>query len=201
MVDLDKKFVDDKGEMLAWGDEVHKAMAGALSAGRALPITMQRYQPWIDLLDKQTGSGKCRTEMKLSFDRNFKACGYFDGQCWFRGVADVLILRPPVAVAIDWKTGKILVDSQQLGLMAQCVFANYPDIDTVATSFIWLGQDTQTPEVYRRPDMTKLWSEMMPRVQAMEEAYKSGVYHPIPSGLCKRFCPVETCQYHGRGAY
>ena len=59
----------------------------------------------------------------------------------------------------DWKTGgTIKPEYEQLALSAQLVFAHYPDVDQVATAYIWLGHDDETEEIYKRDGMLPLWN-------------------------------------------
>ena len=44
---------------------------------------------------------------------------------WYRGIADVLKIAGSVALAVDWKTGKVIDDAPQLALLAACIFAHH----------------------------------------------------------------------------
>jgi hypothetical protein len=103
----------------------------------------------------------------------------------------------PVAVVLDWKTGKILEDGIQLALMAQCVFAHHPDIQKIRTEFVWLKEDATTRADFTREDMVKVWAGLMPRVQTLEDAHKSAHFPPKPGYLCRKWCPVDACPNHG----
>jgi hypothetical protein len=50
-----------------------------------------------------------------------------------------------------------------------------------------------------RADLPSLWEGLAPRLEAMELSSITGDYPMHPSGLCKRFCPVTSCRYHGIG--
>ncbi len=102
-----------------------------------------------------------------------------------------------VALAIDWKTGKILEDGVQLALMAQCVFSHYPTVQKIRTEFIWLKEDATTRADFTRADMVKVWAGVLPRVQLLENAIKTANFPPKPGGLCRRFCPIVACPHHG----
>lgn len=200
-VDRKKAFKEDESEQLRWGHFLHSSMNKAL-AGEPLPQAMKRYQCYIDLAVKHTEhKGMLRGEQRLAFDRSFQACPYFDNAAWFRGVIDVTMLFPRLAVLWDWKTGKVLEDPVQLGLFATMIFAHHPEIEKVVTSYVWLANDALTNETWTPASMPMLWNSLLPRVKRMEDAYKTGEYHPQPSGLCKKYCPVTTCEYHGIGSY
>jgi hypothetical protein len=99
---------------------------------------------------------------------------------------------------LDWKTGKILEDGVQLALMAACVFAHHPQIQKLRTEFVWLKEDATTRADFTREDMVKVWAGVLPRVEVLEKAYKTTDFPPTPNNLCRKWCPVTSCPYHGR---
>lgn len=102
-----------------------------------------------------------------------------------------------MALVADWKTGKILEDSVQLALMAQCVFAHHPEVQRVRSEFIWLKEDATTRADFSREDMVKLWVSLNPRIAALEHAHNTTTYPAKPGSLCRRWCPVKACPHHG----
>lgn len=198
-IDILKNFIEkmEEGGALDWGNKVHKALAEALKNGVALPADMTLYQKWVDRL--KHGPGELLVEQKYAITKDFAKCSWFSDMAWYRGIGDVVRIDGPVALVVDWKTGKILVDSVQLMLMAQCIFAHYPHVRKVRSEFIWLKDDANTPEVYDRRDMADSWIGLLDRVRTLEDAYNTGTYLPKPGRLCRNWCPVKSCQYHGKG--
>lgn len=198
-IDLLKNFAEkqEKGGALDWGNQVHAALATTLRDSVALPDDMVLYQKWIDRI--KAGPGQLLVEQKFAITKDFKPTSYFSDMVWYRGIGDVLRIDGPVALVIDWKTGKILVDSVQLMLMAQCVFSHYPQVRKVRSEFIWLKDDCTTPEVFDRSEMADSWIGLLDRVRSLEEAYNTNTYHAKPGRLCRNWCPVKSCQYHGKG--
>ena len=219
-VDLKKTYPEPPSPALKWGDEFHKRMADRLSLKRLMPI---EYAPYEYLAEKVEATCRelgvtPRVELKLACDAQLGQCGYFDRTVWVRANVDVLIVKPPVVMAIDWKTGKIKPESQQLALTALMVMSHYPDVDHVITKYVWVGSGDPAPETvehYTRgrshygdvlgkkvamQSIESLWMEVEQDLQAMQRAWDSGVYLPTPSGLCVKHCPVTTCEYHGRGS-
>src|SRR5205807_2231069 len=74
-------------------------------------------------------------EQQLAINADFGPVPWFDSAAWFRGIGDVIKIVGPVALIVDWKTGKIVEDSQQLALMAACVFAHHPEVQKVRSEF------------------------------------------------------------------
>lgn len=205
-VDIVKAYKEKEGEQLLWGNAVHKAMA-ARCGEKAVPLpkSMEGYEKWAGRV--VTPPGKILVEQQLAIDENFTATSWFDSDAkkegrplpWYRGVADVLKLNGAVALAIDWKTGKVLDDAPQLALLAACIFAHYPEVKVIRTEFIWLKEDAQTRQDFRRADMAAFWRGIYPRIETLENAHKTSDYPPKPGYLCRSYCPVTSCPHCGEG--
>lgn len=196
-VDNLKNFSDAGGEALEWGNSVHKSMADTLGKNIPLPVEMQSYQKWVDPV--KAGPGILLVEQKYAITREFEKTTYFAPNVWYRGIGDVVRLDGPVGLVLDWKTGAIKSDSVQLMLMAQCLFSHFPELQRVRSEFIWLAEDTHTHEVFSREDMADGWIGLLDRVGLLENAYNTGIYSMKPGGLCRKYCPVKSCQFHGKG--
>lgn len=201
-IDILKRFKEpsEPGGPLDWGDRVHKAFAQALRSGQDLPDEMENWQHYIDSVRQK--SGELLVEQKYALTRELQPCEYFSSNTWFRTVIDAAVLDRDAAVAYDWKTGKVPDDrspSVQLLLSAQALFAYFPQIQKVGTSFVFLQEDAKIGAVYTREEVARSWVSLLPRVERMEAAMRTQSYPPNPSGLCVRHCPVTTCQFHGKG--
>lgn len=193
------KVAEPQGEALAWGDVVHKGLAARCGPDRvALPKELAQYEPWaVKVLG--TG-GEVFVEQSLALTKNFTSTGNFDGDVWLRVKADFIKIVGDVALAVDWKTGKILEDSVQLALTAACIFAKWPQVKAVRSSYIWLKEDAESSENFFREDMPAVWRSIWHRIEAMEKAYVETSYPPTPSGICARFCAVKQCPHNGRSS-
>jgi len=195
-VDLEQNFSDEGGEALTWGNAVHKSLAAALTDGTPLPDEMSDLQKWVDKV--RDGPGELLVEQKYAITKDFKKTTWFGNNAWYRGIGDVVRIAGPVALIVDWKTGKIKVDSVQLALMSQCIFSHYPDVKKVRSEFIWLAEDCTTPEVWDKESLADAWPGLLDRVAVMETAYVTQNYQPKPGKLCRSWCPVKTCQHNGK---
>lgn len=194
-IDLLKNIKEEESEHLAYGNAVHKALAEAIEQTAQLPEPYKHLQGWVD--DVLTGGGKLLVEQKLAIDAEFSGCDWFSPSAWYRGIADVIKITGPVALVMDWKTGKILEDAAQLALMAQCVFAHHPCVKKIRAEFIWLKEDATTRADYNRNDMAMVWKDLMPRIELLKIAHELNAFPPKKSALCRKWCPVVTCKYHG----
>lgn len=192
-----KSIVDTDTSNLKWGNEVHDAIRDALTKNKPLPEHMAPYQKWVDRVI--AGPGDLLVEQKYALDQTLSPCPYFAPVVWYRGIADAVRIDDSVGLAIDWKTGKPKEGSVQLGLMALCLFQSFPKLRVVRTEFVWLQTDDTTSQVFRREEMSKFVSELLPRVQKLEWAHKTMTFPPAPSGLCVKFCQVVSCPFFGKG--
>lgn len=199
-IDLLRAWKEEDSESLTYGNQLHDAIAKRLKDRTPLPLGMGHLEEWARKIEAAAGSDPIHTELKLAIRRDFGACGYFDRPAWYRGIADALVVKGPVAIAFDWKTGRIVEDSVQLGLMAACIFAHQPQVQAVRTEFVWLKEDTTTRRDFRRSEMVTFWNELLPRVSALEAAFVAATEAAYParrSGLCRLYCPVKACEHNG----
>lgn len=200
-VDIAKEFREEESEQLKWGNAVHDALDKRISKGVPLPPGMTQYEPWAQriLAGAETKQFRIYTEQKLALTRDFGPTGYFDGNVWFRAKGDVIKVAGSAALAVDWKSGKILEDSVQLALTAACIFAQFPEVQAVRSEFVWLkeGDNVASREDFTRDDMPGLWRNLWPRIEALEQAHNTMTYPPRPGRLCRKYCPVTSCPHHG----
>lgn len=160
-----------------------------------LPFALKHFEPLAERLEKVPG--KMLVEQKYAINEGLQATGYFESNAWFRAIGDTVVLNPPVALAVDFKTGKVIDDSQQLALLSACIFAHYPDVHAVRSEYWWLREDAVTRADFKRSEMLGVWKGVWPRIEQLKLAYETANYPPKQGGLCKRYCPVTTCEYHG----
>lgn len=195
-----KKVVSEpQSEAMLHGNRVHKALELAVGGTQTLGKGYESYQPIVDRL--RATSGDKHTEQKFGLTADFKPTTFFGKDVWMRGVLDLTIVKKPqkVAIVLDYKTGKVKTDGDQLKLFAAATFAQYPWLQTVKTGYIWLAEDKTTAKDFTPEDVPVIWQEFMPRIKRMELAEENNKWLPNPSGLCKRHCSVgkRLCEYCG----
>lgn len=196
-VDLAKNFTDST-DQLKWGNEVHDALRDATTGAKALPDSMKDYQRWVEEI--KSGPGSLLVEMKMAITKEFQPTQYFANNVWFRGICDVARIDGPVALARDYKTGKLTHDSRQLMLMSQCIFVHYPKVQRIKTEFVWLKEDCTTEETFNRSTIHREWPPVLEQVKQMQQAAETMTYPPKPGRFCARYCPVLSCPFHGKRA-
>lgn len=195
-IDIAKNIREAESEQLRWGNAVHKALDDAVTKGTKLPIGMEAYQPFIDRLAK--ANGKVIAEQSLAITKDFAPTAYFAKDVWYRNKIDVTIMSGPVAMVVDYKTGKILEDSVQLALAAATVFAHNPEVMKIRSRFMWLADDAVTDADFEREQMPAFWSSIWPRIEALKHAHETTTYPAVPGRLCRSWCPVTSCPHNGK---
>jgi len=196
--DIAKTVKQDESEALTWGNAVHEAMANRCGEHRMpLPEGMTEYEPWaVRMLGKR---GEVFVEQDLAITKHFTACGYFDRGVWFRAKGDFIRIVDDLGILADWKTGKIAPeDSFQLALLAATVFAKFPQLQAVRASYVWLREDAETHETFKRDDMPGMWRAIWPRIERLERAHENTDFPAVQNRTCQAWCGVKTCQYNGR---
>lgn len=193
-----KDFKEAKSDHQDWGTAVHEAMQKRFQKGTPFPLGMKQYEPLITPLTKLPGHPV--VEQKLALDLDLQACGWFDKHVWVRVVIDAAFIVGPRAMLIDWKTGKRKEDDDQLALMAGVMFAQLPELETIDSAFCWLQERANNAfarTTFQREQVPEIWDRFLKRVDAYQEAHRRENFPAVPSGLCRRFCPVTSCPYHG----
>lgn len=191
-VDLKKGYQDDS-EALRYGNDAHDALAKACMGERALPTDMDDYQIWVDRV--RAGPGALHVEQQLAITKSFQKTGWFTPNAWYRAKVDVARINAPVALALDWKTGKRKPDSVQLMLAAQCIFSHWPAVTHVRSEFVWLQEAETDSETYTRETLAALWPDVLARVALLQQSVAGSFFPPKPSPLCG-WCPVATCAHY-----
>lgn len=196
-VDVARDVKEDESDELKWGGFVHKSAADFLGPkGIALPPEAKILKPWCERILATPGSN-ILVEQKLALSKDFGPASWFGDGAWFRGIADVIKIMGPVALVVDWKTGKILEDSVQLALTAACVFAHHQDVHKIRTEFVWLKENADTRADFRRSEMPEIWKNLWPRIEQLRRAHETSSYPAKPGKLCRKWCPVTKCPHHG----
>lgn len=186
-----KDIVEPPSEQAIWGEKVHTALENRVKDGVALPEGMTQWEGLAKKLAAMPGEKLC--EQKMAVDDSFQPADWKTS--WSRGIADLLVVHKDHAAVMDYKTGKRKL-TEQLMLYAGYTFAHYPEVNTVTTGFVWLKDKKIDKETYKREDVSKIWNTFLPRVRKLELAYEKNAWPCRPSGLCRGWCPVKTCEFY-----
>jgi len=193
-----RSVVDADRSNLDWGTEVHNSVKEYLKNNVPLLGPKAPFVTWVD--KARTGPGEALIEQKMAIDRNLNPVPYNSKDWWYRGIVDYSRIGKLAAFAADWKTGKKKNNpTSQLALMALLLFQHYPTLQAIKTWYVWLEADDITEQMYYRTDMQQLMMEIIPRVDALEWAFKTQTFPPKRGFLCKQWCAVRSCPFNGKG--
>lgn len=193
---VEKDVKEPESDQIREGNNLHKHFENRILHQTPLPLGYGQYEK---LLAKVLNApGQTYGEQKLAMTAEFQPVAYFGKGVWFRTVIDVAKVQPTTASVIDWKTGKVKEDTTQLQLMAAMLFCHMPLLERVKAALIFIGHDHVEPAEYVRSDLAEIWGEILPRVKKVRDSRASMEFPPRPSGLCKKYCAVTSCPYHGR---
>lgn len=195
-----RNFTKVQGPEAIWGDRAHKALDEYVAKGVPLPPEFSMYQAVADVVRRF--DGEVRTEQKLCVTHDLQPCDWSDKAGWSRGIIDFSQRKGNKLLIGDYKTGKVKLASKQLLLFALLAKAHWPEVEEVTTVFVWLKFGKVTKATYRfdHPGfVARLWEQFRPELTAYTTALSENIWIPKPSGLCKKYCDVLSCEYNGKG--
>lgn len=138
-------------------------------------------------------------EHKLAITKDRQPCEWDDPEAYHRGILDVLCIYPnePTAFIFDWKSGKVNEYSDQLKANAITVMAHYPFVQTVSTEYVWFRFGKTTVGKVFRDMSDKIWEKFILRADRIEQSLIANDWPKRPSGLCKKYCPIVSCEFNG----
>lgn len=195
---VSKRVQNQSNEASEYGNRVHEVLEhkgkGTLNEDALSLEGKQTLERWGPLVDKITSrSGDKYFEYQMAVNRQLQPVDWFAKDVWIRSIADVLVVDGDKAYCLDYKTGKVKDNPTQLQLFAAMVMWQFPQVNTVKTSFIWLKFDETTNATYERRFLDSLWSTLEPRFDKVQEVIDLGVFKARPSGLCPWCAAKDIC--------
>jgi hypothetical protein len=184
---------DSDSSFAGEGKEIHDAMFKRVIHGTPLPLPIRHYDKWAKRFAE--AEGEKHGEMKLCLNTAFEPVDWFAKDAWVRAIVDLLIVRDKKVILVDWKTGKVRLDWTQLEMTAAIVSRLMPEIEEFTLAFVWLRESKINTKTMTKGEMRGVWSELLPRVKAIEVAKKTTDFPANESGLC-RYCPVSQCPHY-----
>lgn len=210
-----KDVQEPTNDNMKWGFAVHAAIANRITKARPLPANMTQYERWIDyvMVNSDRTQVLTKAEHKMALDEKMEPIDYWSKQVFTRIGADVLKVREADKIAriVDWKTGKVpkypdKMDEakQQMGIMAIAVFKHFPAIEAIRAELVYIEHDSERDVEDRadyiyRSDMSFIWRGLTPILTEYQVAHATQEFLPKKNGLCREYCAVTSCEYHGKG--
>ena len=160
------------------GNLVDDALTQRIAKGKPLPPQFAPYEPMAAAV--LAAPGAKYTQLKVTLDQSFQPCGYFDSNAWCRSIYDVAVIDGTHAFIGDWKAGMIWPDNDQLMLFAATAFHQFPELEVIDTSYIWLKHGQTSDETYRRKELPELWAVLLPEVEQLQVAFRTNHWPAAP---------------------
>ena len=196
---IKRDFKDSGNENSEFGKHVHDSIAKYFLKGTKLPTDIVYVKPIVDVY-KKAAFRETMIELKLAINPKFKPVAWMGHDVYCRAIVDAAFVQGPRALLVDWKTGKMKPDSEatQLKLSAVMFMLHEEEVEDVTMRYVWLlnGGKTTTFKMSRK-DIPAVWNELAPRLKRYQHAHAHDDFPANPSGLCRKYCPITTCPYHG----
>ncbi len=191
-----KRIVRVQGEDAKWGTYVHKQFELRQATKDPLPPELAEHEAYMTRLDNIPGE-RVWVEAKVALNRQAQPCEFFAKDVWWRGVIDwkKLAAADRRIALVDYKTGKVKDEFDQLTLFALHTFALYPDVDIVDTRYYWTQTSEETRKVFGRAEIAALWAKFVPDLKQYKQAFDTDTWQKRQSGLCAGWCPVTDCEF------
>lgn len=194
-----KDIVEPAQEHLRFGLAVHKAAEEYVRDD--IPIPKQYAEILAPLKKLRDMEGEKLCEHKLGLTRDLTPCEFGAKDVWWRGIADLIVLRGDKAFVVDYKTSKSAkyADTKQLEILALALFKHYPHIDKVKGGLLFVVANDFVKTEYTRDKAGTYWGTWIEDVNRLEKAADLDVWNPRPNFTCRNFCAVKDCVHNGRG--
>jgi hypothetical protein len=197
-VTVRKEFPFQETDATRYGTEFHKAAEEYIRDDTPVPERFSFAVPTLEVLKAKPGAKHC--ELKMGLTEDLQPCKFFDKDVWFRGIVDLAIIDGEKAFVVDYKTGRSAryADTGQLQLMALSLFAHFPEVKRVKGGLLFVVADKFVGADFNASDHNVLWSPWIKKYARLQKAHETGVWNPVPSGLCRKHCPVVECPHNGQ---
>lgn len=173
------------------GNEVHSAMEAGLK-GKPVEPKFELYAPMVQALLYQPAEDR-GTEKKLAIREDGSPCDFLAHDVWFRGKVDAYAISGTNAAVIDWKTGKVREDPDELEIFALLLKAKHPELQRITGHYVWLT----TPKVGLAHNLSGTDAKLIElhrRMQRLKEAQSRQHWPPTQGPLCD-WCRVRACEF------
>jgi len=195
-----KDVKDPPAEHLNYGLAVHKAAEDYIGKGVPIP---EKYvailKTSLDRLIAMEGEKHC--ELRLGLTQGLEPCGFFAPDVWWRGVADLIIIKDDSAYVVDYKTGKSskYADTKQLELLSLAVFKHFPQVKKIKGGLLFVVANDLIKANYEQDKAGVYWTKWLEDTGRLDAAIANDVWNAKPNFTCRQYCPVHDCQHNGKG--
>ena len=193
-----KDIVEPPAEHLTYGTMVHEAAELYMRDGTPIPEKFAFIQDQLAPLEKIEGDRYC--ELKMGLREDLTPCDFFAPDVWWRGVADLLIIRDDKAFLVDYKTSKSskYADTKQLELLSLAVFKHYPQVKKIKAGLLFFVVREFVKSEFEESKQHVHWMKWLEDTKRLEISLEKNSWSPKPNFTCKGWCPVVDCHHNTR---
>lgn len=175
------------------GKDIHDALKKRVIDNKPLPLNLRHMEKMAAKF--ANAKGEKYGELQFALNEQYEPVDWFAKDAWVRAIIDLLIINGKHALLVDWKTGKVKEEYDQIKLSAAVLAQQMPELEEFSLAYVWTKHRKISPLTMRREHMADVWADYLPRVQAIKDALKTTDFPADPSGLCG-WCPVTQCPHH-----
>ena len=195
-----KDHKEPETDALMYGKQLHEAAEFYIGKETPLPPQFSFIKGSLDLLKTLGEGGEFLCEYRMGLTRDLKPCDFFAKDVWWRGVADLVIIKGDKAYMVDYKTGKSsrYADTKQLEILSLALFKHKPNIKLVKGGLLFLVASDFVKVDYEGSQQSEPWVKWLNETKQLEAAYENDVWNPKPNFSCKQYCAVVNCLHNGK---
>jgi hypothetical protein len=195
-----KDHKEPETDALMYGKQLHEAAEFYIGKDTPLPPQFAFIKGSLDLLKTLGEGGEFLCEYRMGLTRDLEPCDFFDKDVWWRGVADLVIIKGDKAYMVDYKTGKSsrYADTKQLEILSLALFKHKPNIKLVKGGLLFLVASDFVKVDYEGSQQSEPWVKWLNETKQLEAAYENDVWNPKPNFSCKQYCAVVNCLHNGK---
>lgn len=196
-----KDIVEPPQDHLFYGLAVHKAAEEFIRDDKPIP---PQYAPMLEPLQKlKDMDGEKLCEYRLGLTRDLQPCKFGSKEVWWRGIADLIVLRDDKAYVVDYKTSKSskYADTKQLEILSLALFRHFPQVKKIKAGLLFVVANDFVTTEYEKDGSGAYWTKWIEDVNRLEKAVELNVWNPRPNFTCGQWCPVKDCVHNGKGGY
>lgn len=196
------KDVKDYGNQATiYGQEVHKACEDYVKDDVEIPEKFAYVRGVVEAIKRMDGDK--HTELKLGVKKVggvYEPCKFLSKDVWWRGIADVVVIRGDIGYSLDYKTSKNAryADTKQLDLVAAGLFVHFPQLKKVKSGLLFVVSNEFIHKEHFVEQRDNYFDTFKDQLDRLDSAEVSGVWNAKTGPLCK-FCPVTRCEHNRKG--
>ena len=181
---------------------MHKEFEDRLGPNKVpLPTPDMRVAHESFMQEIESWGGQLWTERKVGLTRKLEPCEFFAPDVWWRGVIDVQVNRPgdeKVTSIVDYKTGKKHDKMRQLHLFSLYAFLA-DGAEKAESMYYWTETCQRTRIIMPRAQIKPIMQSLVADLNFYVDCFRNDQWPPKQNYLCKNYCGVTECEFHGKG--